>query len=82
MPSKMLRRFLRDCVVTTAHGLVTAPASVFVTARMKNVWEIQNCIFARVISGFVMREEGRLQAAATTRIAGKSCVMNAEKKKR
>jgi hypothetical protein len=37
---------------------------------MKIVWEIQNCIFARVISGFVMREEGRLQAAAATRIAG------------
>ena len=34
-------------------------------------------IFARVMSGVVMREEGRLQAAAAARIASKSGVINA-----
>jgi hypothetical protein len=71
-PSKLLRRFLRGCVVFTAHGLVTAPASVFVDAREKTIW--MKHIVARVMSGAVMREEGRLQAAATDRIAGKSGV--------
>jgi hypothetical protein len=36
-----------------------------------------NRIFARVMSGAVMREEGRLQAAAAARIAGKSGVIAA-----
>jgi hypothetical protein len=36
-PSKLLRRFLRGCVVATAQGLVTAPASVFVDARKKTI---------------------------------------------
>ena len=72
-PSKLLRRFLRGCVVFTAHGLVTAPASVFVTAGKKTIWI--NRIVARVMSGAVMREEGRLQAAAAHRIAGKSGVL-------
>jgi hypothetical protein len=71
-PSKLLRRFLRGCVVATAHGLVTAPASVFVCARKKMV--LRNRIVARVMSGAVMREEVRLQAAAAARIAGKSGV--------
>ena len=74
-PSKLLRRFLRGCVVATAHGLVTAPASVFVAARKKTI--LRNCIFARVMSGAVMREEARLQAAAADRIAGKRGVFNA-----
>jgi hypothetical protein len=74
-PSKLLRRFLRGCVVFTAHGLVIAPASVFVTARKKKIW--MNRIVARVMSGAVMREEGRLQAAAAARIAGKRGVFNA-----
>ena len=74
-PSKLLRRFLRGCVVFTAHGLVTAPASVCVGAREQIIW--MNCIFARVMSGAVMREEGRLQAAAAARIAGKSGVIAA-----
>ncbi len=65
-PPKMLRRFLRGCVVSTAHRLVTAPAGVDNTAMKK-----MNCIFARVMSGFVVREEVRLQAAAAARIAGK-----------
>ena len=72
-PSKLLRRFLRGCVVFTAHGLVIAPAGVFVTARKKNIW--MNRIVARVMSGAVMREEGRLQAAAAHRIAGKRGVI-------
>ena len=67
-PSKLLRRFLRGCAVSTAHGLVTAPASVCDDARKKTIW--MNRIFARVMSGAVMREEGRLQAAAAARIAG------------
>jgi hypothetical protein len=61
-PSTLLRRFLRGCVVFTAHGLVTAPANVFVTARKKKIWA--NRIFARVMSGFVVVP---LQAAATPR---------------
>ncbi len=65
-PPKLLRRFLRGCVVSTAHRLVTAPAGVPVTARKK-----MNRIFARVMSGFVIREEVRLQAAAAAYIAGK-----------
>ncbi len=67
-PSTMPRCFLRGCVVFTAHGLVTAPASVCDDARKKTIW--MNRIFARVMSGAVMREEGRLQAAAAARIAG------------
>ena len=74
-PSKLLRRFLRGCVIATAHGLVTAHAGVFVTARKKTI--LRNRIFARVMSGCVMREEGRLQAAATARIADKSFNMAA-----
>ena len=72
-PSTLLRRFLRGCVVFTAHGLVTAPASVCVGARENMIWT--NRIVARVMSGAVMREEGRLQAAAARRIAGKSGVI-------
>ncbi len=69
-PSKLLRRFLRGFVVATALGLVTAPASVYITARKKMIWRSR--IFARVMGGIVMREEERLQAAAAARIAGKS----------
>ena len=74
-PSKLLRRFLRGCVVFTAHGLVTAPASVCVGAETETIW--MNRIFARMMSGAVVREEGRLQAAAAARIAGKSGIFNA-----
>ena len=69
-PPKLLRCFLRGCVVATAHGLVTVPAGVFVTARKKKIW--MNRVFARVMSGFVMVP---LQAAAADRIAGKSFVI-------
>jgi hypothetical protein len=69
-PSKLLRRFLRGCVVFTAHGLFIAPASVYVDAETEMIW--MNRIVARVMSGAVMREEGRLQAAAAARIAGGS----------
>ena len=69
-PPKLLRRFLRGFVVATAHGLVTAPASVHVTSRKKRVL-LRNRIFARVMNGFVTREERRLQAAAAARIAGR-----------
>ncbi len=34
---------------------------------------LRNRIFARVLSGAVMREEGPLQAAAAARIAAKQC---------
>ena len=74
-PSKLLRRFLRGCVVFTAHGLVIAPASVYVDAETEMIWT--NRIVARVMSGAVMREEGRLQAAAAHRIAGKRGVIDA-----
>ena len=70
-PSKLLRRFLQGCVVFTAHGHVTAPAGVFVTARKKKIW--MHRIVARVISGFVVAP---LQAAAAAhRIAGKGSVI-------
>ena len=72
-PSKLLRRFLRGCVVFTAHGLVIAPASVYVDAETEMIW--MNRIVGRVMSGAVMREEGRLQAAAAHRIAGKGSVI-------
>ena len=74
-PSTLLRRFLRGCVVFTAHGLVTAPASVCVGAETETIW--MNRIFARVMSGAVVREEVRMQAAAAARIAGKSGVIDA-----
>ncbi len=75
-PSKLLLRcFLQGCVVTTAQRLVIAPASVFVDARKKII--LRNRIFARVMSGFVAREEVLLQADAAARIAGKSGVIDA-----
>jgi hypothetical protein len=73
-PSKLLRRFLRGCVVFTAHGLVTAPASVYVDAETEMIWT--NRIVARVMSGAVVV---RLQAAAAARIAGKRGVIDAAK---
>ena len=74
-PSTMPRCFLRGCAVFTAHGLVTVTGGVRVAASNKII--LRNCIFARVMSGSVMREEGRLQAAAAARIAGKSGVITA-----
>ena len=71
-PSTLLRRFLRGCVVFTAHGLVTAPASVCDDARKKMIW--MNRIFARVMSGFVVVP---LRAAAAALIEGKSGVIAA-----
>jgi hypothetical protein len=68
-PSKLRRRFLQGCVVATTRRLVTAPASVFVAARKKVI--LRNRIFARVMSGFVAKEEVRLQSAAAARIAKK-----------
>ena len=38
---------------------------------------LRNRIFARVMSGAVVREEERLQVAAAARIAGKSGVISA-----
>ena len=69
-PPKLLRRFLRGCVVATAHGLVTVPASVVNDERKKTIWTKR--IFVRVMSGIVTSEGMRLQAAAAARIAGKS----------
>ena len=40
---------------------------------------LRNRIFARVMSGAVMREEGLLQASAAARITGKSGVIAAAK---
>ena len=56
-----LQRFLRSCVLATAHALVTPPASVFVHARTKS--RCIDRIFVRVMSGFVARAEVRRQAA-------------------
>ena len=76
-PSKLLRRFLRGFVVATAHGLVTAPASVHVDMEEKKqkVWMHRMC--ARAMSGFIVREEVLLPADAAARIAGKSGVIAA-----
>jgi hypothetical protein len=76
-PPKLLRRFLRGCVIATAHGLVTAPAGVYVDAKKRKIW--MNRICARATSGFVVREEVLLQADAAARIAGKSGVVDAAK---
>ena len=58
-----LQRFLRSCVLATAHALATPPASVcrLVHARTRSRWI--DCIFVRVMSGFVARAEVRRQAA-------------------
>ena len=77
-PSKLLQRFLRGLVVATSHRLVTVTGGVCVTASNKFI--LRNRIFARVMSGFVVREEGQLQAAAATRIAGKSGVRSAARR--
>jgi hypothetical protein len=68
-PPKLLRRFLRGFVVATARGLVTAPAGVYFDAEEQKIWMHRIC--ARVMSGFVVREEVLLQADAAARIAGK-----------
>ena len=74
-PPKRLQRFLRGCAVATARKLVTAPATMCIGAWTPMIW--RNRIFARVMSGFVVREGVRLQAAAAARIAGKRCVFDA-----
>ncbi len=74
-PLKLLRRFLRGFVVATARGLVTASAGVYVDAEEQKIWMHRIC--ARVMSGFVVREEVRLQADASARIAGKRGVIAA-----
>jgi hypothetical protein len=68
-PPKLLRRFLRGCVVATAHGLVTAPAGVHVDAEEQKIWMHRIC--ARAMSGFVVRDEMLLQADAAACIASK-----------
>ncbi len=71
-PPQRLQRFLRGCVLATAHGLVNAPASVCDPTWTPMERE-RNRIFARVMNGFVRRE----QAAAAARIAGKSGIIAA-----
>ena len=58
-----LQRFLRSCVLATAHALATPPASVcrLVHARTRSRWI--DCIFVRVMSSFVARTEVRWQGA-------------------
>ncbi len=58
-----LQRFLRSCVLATGHALASPPASVcrLVHAGTKNRWI--DCIFVRVMSGFVVRAEVQRQAA-------------------
>ena len=74
-PPKLLRRFMRGCVVATAHRLVTAPAGVHVDTVEQKIW--MHRMFARAMSGFVVREEVLLQADAAARISGKSGVIDA-----
>jgi len=56
-----LQRFLRGCVLATAHALVTPPADAFVYAR--DQWRFIDRILVRVMSGFVRRAEVRRQGA-------------------
>ncbi len=57
-----MQRFLRSCVLATAHALCTPPASVFVNSRTESCC-IKERIFVRVMSGFVARAEVRRQGA-------------------
>ena len=56
-----LQRFLRGCVLATAHALVTPPAKGFLYARDR--WRFIDRILVRVMSGFVRRAEVRRQGA-------------------
>ena len=56
-----LQRFLRGCVLATAHALVTPPADAFVYPRDR--WRFIDRILVRVMSGFVRRAEVRRQGA-------------------
>ena len=62
-PPLQLQRFLRGCVLATAHALVMPHASVLrlVHARTKSLW-IER-IFVRVMSGFVEKAKVRRQGA-------------------
>jgi hypothetical protein len=60
-PPLQLQRFLRSCVLATAHALVTPPATVFLNPTKVPVWIDR--IFVRVMSGFVARAEVRWQRA-------------------
>jgi hypothetical protein len=59
-----LQRFLRSCALAAAHALATPPASVsrLLHARSKSRWI--DCIFERVMSGFVARAEVRAACSA------------------
>ena len=74
---KRLQRFLRGIFVATGRSLVTPPGSVYLD---KNAQLNLRCIFARVMSGFVSREEMQLQAAAAARIAGKCGIIAAARR--
>jgi hypothetical protein len=65
-PALQLQRFLRSCVLATAHALATPPASVcrLVHARTRSRWI--DCIFVRVMKGFLRRAKVRLFAARCT----------------
>ncbi len=69
-----LQRFLRSCVLATAHALASPPASVcrLVHARKKSNWI--DCIFVRVMSGFMARADIRVQRPATLNHACKKAV--------
>jgi hypothetical protein len=56
-----LQRFLRGCVLATAHALVTPPASVWLDAA--TMWCWSHSIFVRVMSGFVAKAEVRRHRA-------------------
>jgi hypothetical protein len=63
IPALQLQRFLRGCVLATARALVAPPACVVrpITKRRQI-----DCIFARVMSGFVARAEVRRQERTHT----------------
>lgn len=55
-----LQRFLRGCVLATARALVALPASTSPVIASGALWRFSECIFLRVMSGFVARTEVQL----------------------
>jgi hypothetical protein len=57
---RQLQRFLRGCVLATARALFALPASTLPASASDVLWHRSECIFLRVMSGFVARTEVQL----------------------
>ena len=74
---RQLQRFLRGCVLATARALVALPASA-----SDALWRCSECIFLRVMSGFVARTKVQLSSKRThglMKVALTHCAANKEK---